>query len=194
MQVIKISFSRVLLILASFLVVSLATAKTVYINDQLRVGVRPEPNNDSAPLTVVSTGDKLELLDTDSGYAMVRTKEGIEGWIKEIYTTTDVPAIVQLQALSKVNGGSDNKIKELSKQVSLMETANQVLNSELEQAKSEKSKMQMELLAMKNGQPSGGWIYWLSAILIFAVASFVWGMFWYRNQAMKRLGGLRIYF
>lgn len=175
-------------------VAGLVQAKTVYINDQLRVGIRPEPNNDAAPLVVVATGDKLELLDSDSGYVMVRTREGVEGWIKEIYTTADVPAIVQLQALSQATGGSVKKVKELAKQVGIMQSANEVLSSELEQTKAEKSKIQMQLLAARNGQPSSSWIYWLVSLFIFTVISFILGVFWYRNQAMKRLGGLRIYF
>lgn len=190
----KIFVPHLLLLLSSFLVVGHAVAKTVYINDQLRVGIRPEPNNDSTPLTVVSTGDKLELLERDSGYALVRTKEDVQGWIKEIYITPDIPAIIQLKRLSKVNGGADSKIKELTRQVTLMESANQTLSDELDQAKSEKNKMKMQLLTIQTGQSSSGWIYWLAGTLIFAGASFVWGMYWYRNQAMKRLGGLRIYF
>lgn len=177
-----------------FSVIGLTQAETVYVNDQLRVGVRPEPNNSAAPLAVVTTGDKMELLDRDSGYVMVRTKEGIEGWIKEIYTTADVPAIVQLQSLSQTAGGSNKKIRELTKQVGIMQSANQALSSELEQAKDANSKIQMQLLGIKNERPSSRWVYWLSGMLIFAIISFILGVYWYRNQAMKRLGGLRIYF
>lgn len=194
MPAIKSVLFRALLVFASFCVISLAAAKTVYINDQLRVGIRPEPNNDSAPLTVVTTGDKLELLDTNAGYVMVRTEEGVEGWIKEIYTTTDMPAIVKLKELSETTGGSDKKIRELKEQVGIMQSANKALTDELEQAREEKNKIQIQLMGLKNGQPSGGWMYWLLGMLVFAAISFIFGMFWYRNQAMKRLGGLRIYF
>jgi uncharacterized membrane protein YjjP (DUF1212 family) len=143
---------------------------------------------------VVTTGDKLDLLDSDSGYARVKTSNGVEGWVKAIYITTDVPAVVQLKSLSQSTGGTKIKIQELSKQIDLMETANKVLNKELEEIKQEKNKYQMQMLALQSGQPSGGWVYWLAGLVVFAIASFITGMFWYRNQAMKRLGGLRIYF
>jgi len=181
-------------IVMMFCVINLAQAKTVYINDQLRVGIRPDPNNDSAPLAVVSTGDKLELLDSDSGYALVKTKDGVEGWVKEIYTTTNVPAIVQLKDLSQSAGGTSKKIQELTKQVGLMESANQVLNENLEKIRAEKNRIEVQLLAARSGQPTGNWVYWLAALFGFAIVSFIFGMFWYRSQAMKRLGGLRIYF
>lgn len=194
MPPIKPFFFQTFVMMVMFSVVGLVQANTVYINGHLRVGIRPEPNNDAAPLVVVATGDKLELLDSDSGYVMVRTKEGVEGWIKEMYTTADVPAIVQLKALSQATGGSVKKIRELAKQVSIMQSANEVLNSELEQSKDAKTKIQMQLLAIKSGKPSNSWVYWLSGMFIFVVISFISGMLWYRNQAMKRLGGLRIYF
>lgn len=169
-------------------------ANTVYVNDQLRVGIRQEPNNDAAPIKVVSTGDKLELLDNEADYVLVRTSDGVEGWMKSIYTTTNVPAVVQLKALSKTAGGSSVRIKEMARQIDLMESANQVLSKELEELKSEKNRYKLQVLALENGQPSGGWIIWLGGIIVFTVASFILGMYWYRNQAMKRLGGLRIYF
>ncbi len=194
MFVLKLCLLRTFVIVTMFCVVGLVQAKTVYINDQLRVGIRPEPNNDSAPLVVVMTGDKLELLDSNSGYVMVRTKEGIEGWLKEIYTTTNVPAIVQLQVISQTAGGSDKKIKELTKQVGIMQSANQALSRELEQATDDKTKIQMQLLGLRNSQPSRTWAYWLAGLFIFTAISFMGGVYWYRHQAMKRLGGLRIYF
>jgi len=167
-------------------------ADVVYIHDQLRVGVRPEPDNKAAPLTVVVTGAKLEVLDTTSGYIKVRTEDNIEGWVKEIYTTKDVPAIVQLKELTQNSNGSNTKISALEKKISIIEGANRVLTEELEKSKSEKSMMQMELVSLKGQQPVQGVAYWLLAILIIVITSFLLGMFWYRHQAMKRLGGLKL--
>ena len=186
-----------LLILILFNLAGLVSAETLYINDQLRVGVRPEPNNESTPLAVVNTGDKLELIDKTSGYVQVRTKEGIEGWIKDIYTTSQIPAIVQLEELTKTSGGTHQKIKELKEQVGLMQNANKVLSSELEQIKNEREQLKIELIGLKNGGLRGGgsfWVYSGVAVLVFAALSFLSGIFWFRHQAMKRLGGLRIYF
>ncbi|MDH5445911.1 MAG: TIGR04211 family SH3 domain-containing protein [Gammaproteobacteria bacterium] len=187
-------YLRSIVVMVLVLLSGTTFAKTVYVNDQIRVGLRPEPNNDAAPLTVVATGDKLELLDKDSGYVLVRTAEGTEGWIKEIYTTATVPAIVQLRSLNQKAGGTDVKLQELNKQITLMESANKVLTEELEEVKNEKSKYQLQLMALKSGQGGSGWFFWLGGIVVFTIASFILGMYWYRNQAMKRLGGLRIYF
>lgn len=194
MFTIKSILLQSLLVLTFSSASAMAENKTLYINDYLRVGIRPEPNSDTTPLAVVATGEQLELLDQDDGYVRVRTHMGVEGWIKKIYTTEDVPAIVQLKTLSKNSGGANQKIQELTKQIGVMRSANEVLNNKLVQAKDEKSRIQLELMSMQGGRSSYTWLYWLSALLIFTIISFVSGMFWYRSQAMKRLGGLRIYF
>lgn len=173
------------------------SAEDVYINDQLRVGIRPEPNNESAPLGVVSTGDKLELLDSDSGYVMVRTKDGVEGWIKEIYTTKEAPAVIQLAELSRNSGGVNRKITQLKQQIGVMQNANHALTNQLEQVQTEKEQMQLQLIGLQTERPGNSWVfwvYWCVGILFFTILSFLAGMYWYRHLAMKRLGGLRIYF
>lgn len=188
---------RVMVALAVFSLAGPVCAETVYINDQLRVGIRPEPNIDSAPLAVVSTGDKLELMDKTSGYVKVRTAEGVEGWVKDIYTTLQVPAILQLEELTRSSGGTTQKIKELKEQVGAMQNANHALSSELEKIKNEKEQMQIQLIDLKNGRPQSDWLFWLYGVLgvlLFIVLSFFSGMYWFRHLAMKRLGGLRIYF
>ena len=169
-------------------------SQTAYINDHLRVGLRPSPDNDVTPIAVVVTGDKLEILDRDDAYVLVRTESGTEGWIKEIYTTREIPAIVQLRSLKKTTGGTSARIQELNKQVLLMENANKALTEELEEARSERNKYYTQVLSMNHGEQGNGWLVWLISILVFTIASFIMGMYWYRNQAMKRLGGLRIYF
>ena len=167
-------------------------ADVVYIHDQLRIGVRPEPDNAAAPLTVVVTGAKLEVLDSSSGYLKVRTEDGVEGWVKDIYTTKEAPAIVQLNELSQNSKGSSSRIAALEKKVSIMEGANKVLTAELENVKSEKEMAQMELLSMKGQRPGQHVFYWILAMLFTIIIGFLLGMFWYRYQAMKRLGGLKL--
>ncbi len=188
---------RCLIILTLFNLAGLVSAETVYINDQLRVGIRPEPNNESTPLAVVNSGDKLELLDKASGYMRVRTKGGVEGWIKDIYTTSQIPAIVQLQELTKSSGGTNQKVSELKEQVGIMQNANHALSSELEQIKSEREQLKIQLIGLKSSRPDSGYLFWIysfAAVVVFAALSFLGGIFWFRRQAMKRLGGLRIYF
>lgn len=183
---------RIILVSITIVVSFAAYAEDIYINDQLRVGVRPEPNNSEAPIVVVTTGDKMEVLDNVSGYLKVRTSEGVEGWIKKIYTTRDIPAIIRLQELTKNTSGSSQKLTTLQQQVTVMEKANTALNEQLEAVKEEKRRVQLELMSSQVSDVGQGWLYWLLGLLGVALLGFWSGKNWYQQQVMKRLGGLKI--
>jgi hypothetical protein len=77
---VKMNIMRVTraLLLAMLLGPGILCAEVVYINDVLRVGVRPEPNNSVSPINVVMTGMKLEVLDRSEGFIQIRTEQGVE--------------------------------------------------------------------------------------------------------------------
>jgi len=77
-----------------------AYAETVYVDDRLRVGVRKEPGNRIAPHAIIHTGMQLEILEeAEDGYIRIKTKDGIEGWIRKNYITSERPAKERLQEL-----------------------------------------------------------------------------------------------
>ena len=79
-------FQKLLIIFCLFSGISLNVfAESVYVSDNLRVGVRPEPDNGYAPVGVVTTGMKLDVLERKEGYLKVRTDTDLVGWIKDIY-------------------------------------------------------------------------------------------------------------
>lgn len=64
-----------------------ATAETLYVDDTLRIGVRPEPDTHVASTTIVVSGTALEILEKKAGYSRVRTPSGQQGWVKSAYLT-----------------------------------------------------------------------------------------------------------
>ncbi|MDH5181940.1 MAG: TIGR04211 family SH3 domain-containing protein [Gammaproteobacteria bacterium] len=165
------------------------------MNDQLRVGVRPEPSNSEAPTTVVVTGDKLEVLDSADGFLKIRTAKGEEGWVKEIYTTAEIPAVIKLQELTKNSSGDSQKLDTLQKQFAGLEKSNAELNSQLTVAQEDNKRLQVELDKTRIGStaPATNYtVFWILGLLITAGLGFWGGKQWHQQQVMKRLGGLRI--
>lgn len=214
-----------------------------YVNDTLRVGIRPQPNNKSKPLGLVVTGDKLEILARDGNYVQIRTDSGLEGWVKKNYITKNQPASARLKqmqerfdTLSKQladlkNRGSADPDQEdspelaqennaLKEQISLLQkqlgkadkqrsnlekqlaagNSNKVLAQQLAELK-EQNTVLAERLAESAGFSDGGattstsvlpWFYWLAIIIGATVIAFIAGGLWFRQQAMRRLGGLEI--
>ncbi len=171
-----------------------AMAETVYVSDSLRVGVRPEPDNTSAPTGVVKTGMKLEVLDSQQGYLQIKTDDGLIGWIKKIYVIEKAPAIIKLQQSQEKYDQQTTQVKELQTNISALQSTNSSLTEQIEELKEDRSRLQLLQAKSISSQQDikSSWPWWLAALLVLTMGGFFAGLQWSRHQVMKRLGGLRI--
>jgi uncharacterized protein YgiM (DUF1202 family) len=89
---------------------SAANAGEMYVSDKLVVNVYEEPDQASAKVDTLETGDAMEVLDrTDGGFAHVRLANGREGYVRASYLTSSVPAIKQVKELEKENAALKSK-------------------------------------------------------------------------------------
>ena len=79
-------------------------AETAYVTDTLRVGIRPAPDNQTAPIGVVKTGMQFKVLETIDGFVRIKTDSDLEGWIRDSYVVKDPPAMIKLEALQQQQG------------------------------------------------------------------------------------------
>lgn len=185
-------FFMSLLFLSCF--TSVTAAEYVYISDNLRVGVRPEPESGIPPISVVFTGMRLEVHEKAEGYVKITTDKGVTGWIKDIYVTKKAPAIIQLNAFRAKYDKLKKELTAGNDSTAILEKANLSLNSQLEEMKAEQRKWSIDrakLMASQHRESS--WLLLLVVgILILIMISFVAGIYWYKTHVMKRLGGLRV--
>lgn len=178
---------------ASLLLLSgTALAETAYVSDTLRVGVRPAPDNQAAPIGVVKTGMRLNVLETTNGFVRITTEDNLEGWIRKNYVVQTPPAMIKLQALQQQQGTLEGKLLTLEENNQVLQEANRVLNTRVDQLSTERSQWQLAQARATLGSSEIRWYWWLLGILIVAGAGFYSGISWYRLLIMKRLGGLRV--
>jgi len=192
-------FARIVwigLCLAQIVLASVAQAKMIYVNDNLRVGVRAEPNSQIAPFSVVTTGMKLEVLEQQTGYLKIRTNTGDVGWIKDIYVSERPPAVMRIKSLKTRNQGLKQQMQEQDETIKVLEMANLALNDQVDGLKKDRSRRQLEKARSDyqiQGTVNSRFWWWISlGGLLLVAAAFSSGMIWHRQQAMKRLGGLRV--
>ena len=170
-------------------------ADTVYVSDNLRVGVRAEADNTSAAHGVVVTGMQLDVLERANGFIKIRSENGVEGWIKDSYVTNDKPAKLELIAMQAEHVKLQNL---LAKQDKLLKDANAksaAFATELESLKASNVELRSRLNETTKGkasQTNRTYIGYLMLLLVLAGGGFVAGVLWHRKQAMRRLGGLRV--
>lgn len=171
---------------------SVNAAEYVYISDNLRVGVRPEPVSSVPPISVVLTGMRLELHERSDGYVKITTDKGITGWVRDIYVTKKAPAIIQLNAfqvkydkLIKENSSRSDTVAELEKE-------NATLTEQIDELKSSQSEWAKERADLVASQYEDSSYFWLIVVIALIILSFASGILWYKKYVMNRLGGLRV--
>ena len=167
-------------------------AETGYVSDTLRVGLRPAPDSHAAPIGVIKTGMRLEVLESSNGYVRVKTEDELEGWVRDTYIVNKPPAMITLQALQQTQGTLEGKLKTLQENNQVLQEANRVLNQRLDQLSAERAQWQLSQARATLSNKETSWLWWLIGVLMIAGACFYSGFSWYRQSVMKRLGGLRI--
>jgi SH3 domain protein len=103
------------------LVVTAATAlaQTVYINDVVKVTLRSGPGYDNKIVSVLSSGDVVDVIERGEEWSLVRIPEGPNGWIvtrllsqKEPNTLKIRRLEAQLAALQADDGSPESVLKE----------------------------------------------------------------------------------
>ena len=191
-----------------------ALSSTLYVGDNLRVGIRPAPEANTASLVVVSTGTELELIEKKGRYVKVRSPNGIEGWVKGAYLSAKKPSSVLLkQAQSKIKI-LEKKINALPKTSPGANTSNNssAQTQTITRLQLEKTVLEQEIAALKNStdkieehpQTESEFALNLSFLnneliliilgsLAFLLSlGFLVGVSWHKAQVTKRLGGLSL--
>ncbi len=172
--------------------VAVSAAEYVYISDNLRVGVRTEPVSGVPPIGVVFTGMRLEVHERVDGYLKITTDKGLSGWIKNIYATKKAPAIIQLNAFRVKYDKLKKELSQGGDTAAILEKANIALNQQVDELKAERREWSKERATLMVSQYKESSWFWIIEILVLVVLSFVAGVYWYKSQVMKRLGGLRV--
>ncbi len=182
------------LILFSVSVPSLAD--TVYVSDNLRVGVRPSPDSSIAPIDVVTSGMHLNVIESEAGYIKIRTNTGITGWVKEVYMTKDIPVREKYKDLSAKYEAQHNIISELKEKIESLTKVKVALITDLDKERTEKSNIELQLARFVEAKYvdnlGNGQNFIIFIFIVIFIAAFFIGMFWYRYLVTRRLGGLRL--
>lgn len=76
-------------------------AATAFVSDELVLGVFAEQNGQGARLATLHSGASVDTLSVNGEFTQVRLNDGTTGWVKSVYLTTQVPAIVRVKQLEE---------------------------------------------------------------------------------------------
>jgi len=170
-----------------------SAAPVVYVDDFQRVGVRADPSSTTAPIEVVTTGDKLTVLKSNSGYLKVRTPKGAEGWVNSRYVTKQPPARLRIGPLQ--TRYDQLKARQATLEQSLKASRDKVAQITQENAQlKQRNGVLSRRLDTRNRSSiwSNPWIYVGAAMILLFVLGLVVGMRHDRQRIARRLGGMEL--
>lgn len=181
----------------------LVLSETVWVNDIIYLGVRPERDG-GKPVAVVKSGTVLEVLEREKRNLRIRTPEGVEGWVSVTYISEEMPARQQLAALEERYAKLSSEMERANEEMTKVNEANTTLSANLMSLTEERDQLQqriaelMQEIEALRPRPAAvadaqrEMYYWAGGLGGLVLIAFAGGASWYRSRAMKRLGGLRI--
>ncbi len=160
----------------------------MYIGDNLRVGVRPEPGTNTAPTQVITSGTLIQILQKTDGYVRIRTEDGADGWIREDYVSATAPARTRLNEIEKEHGKRQQELQKLQRELSMANTTKQALNEKIGLLNNEIDNLHQKIATLRPDN-NKAWIYMIMATLSLCGLSFTLGILWNKQQVAKKLGG-----
>jgi SH3 domain protein len=92
-------------LVAAFLILfaGSALAGTVYVKGVMKITMRTGPGVDHKIVTMVKSGDSLEIIESNEAWSHVRASKGREGWVLTRFVTPEVPVVLLVDGLKKKN-------------------------------------------------------------------------------------------
>lgn len=103
------------------LVTGSALAETVYVKGVMKITMRTGPGVSHKIVTMVQSGDSLEIIEKNEDWSHVRSAKGRQGWVLTRFVTPEVPVVLLVDGLKKKN-------TELSDLVARLKTENAELS------------------------------------------------------------------
>ncbi len=173
-----------------------SAAETVYVHDQLRLGVRAAPSSAEKSIAVVTTGDPLVVLGEQDSFMNIRTESGLEGWVSKSYVSTEPPARTQLKSLQQVHQTLQQQHDALQQQLNESRQQAEQKAQQLEQLSRDNAGLQQRLASYTSTTPGFyekyRWPMFIALLLCCFGAGWYVGVRWKARRVAERIGGLEI--
>lgn len=127
------------------------SAEPGWVSDQLEVTLRTGPSTSNAITRMLRSGTQIEVVrrDEDTGYSLVRTSGGGEGWVLTRYLMNEPPARQQLERLTGQLTTATTEGSSLTSQLAAIKGEYDQATASIASLEREKQALQTELSQIK---------------------------------------------
>ncbi|MBU0462346.1 MAG: TIGR04211 family SH3 domain-containing protein [Proteobacteria bacterium] len=131
--------------------VSPSFAEDIYVAGITKVTMRTGPGIENKIIDILTSGDKLEMVEYQKDWSQVKTDKGRTGWVLSRFLTKDIPDTFLIEKLKKDNQELIEKLKkdnqDLISKLGAIEEENKILagkNAALVQIEEKYNKLKQE--------------------------------------------------
>ncbi len=179
-------------------------ADTVYVTDNLRLGLYEAPDTSGRPFRMLESGQGMEVLTRDRNYANVQMPNGTEGWVKSAYLVSDKPAKLIVAETMAERDALAAELEEMrlafaapAETISNLQSEATDLASKLQASESlveELEEQNAGFHGLKNQYKGSLPVNWVAAAIgVCLLGGFLFGIWWVDRRSRIRHGGIRIY-
>lgn len=145
-------YLRIFMLATALILATAAHAQsqgTYYVSDKFEITLRSGPTLQHKILRMVPTGSKLDVIQNDGEWALVKWNE-TEGYVQTRFITTELPKEIVIKTLQKRTEQLEQKTSQASDQSGKLGSENKELKAALEQTSSELSRIQQEYASLRS--------------------------------------------
>ena len=103
-------------------------ADTRYVSDRLIISVRDGEDQNAAVLGYIATGASVDILEEKGDLLKIRTKDGIEGWVRAQYIVSEKPKALIIENMK-------NEITALNKEIETLKNKQDSASNKVSESK-----------------------------------------------------------
>ena len=150
----RFSFVMVVMLVLFFSVQS-SWAQKAYVTDSLRITLRTGPSVDNKIITMLPSGQVVEVLETSGEWSRVQILEGEEitqeGWVLSRFLMNRLPWEVRVNALTEENNRLKEKLTTVEKELSETTRLSRELAGKLKNTSAALAKVEKDFKSLKQG-------------------------------------------
>jgi SH3 domain protein len=150
----RFSFVMVVMLVLFFSVQS-SWAQKAYVTDSLRITLRTGPSVDNKIITMLPSGQVVDILETSGEWSRVQILENEEitqeGWVLSRFLMTRLPWEVRANALTEENTSLKEKLTTVEKELGETTRLSRELAGKLKNTSAELAKLEKDFKSLKQG-------------------------------------------
>jgi len=124
-------------------------AETMYVSDVLKLTVRAGRGTSEKIIAVIQSGQTVDVIQPDDGWALVRLDDGKEGWVLSRYLTGKMTNNIRLRQLRKKHKVLTAQSAELLEENLKLKEENKKIKFEIDHARKKAEDLTMSYEALK---------------------------------------------